>query len=428
MDYTHGASGSNAPYAAEPATDNRPHSNSISNGGLLQDPVTLQLSLANLASLVRKALRSVQGEAVEASSSSDEESESSSSSSAGGTVLDDDIADGPPDMQRLSARLDGHSINGDRPSSAVRLRSRTPMSSSSSKKRAARFTKHDRSEGGYLRLVSDNIFSEAASEIALENDTEIERLTKENEALRALLKIATEPMPEVVADIPLNPPSILSSPRRTGFAEASGSTPPRRTLHTTSPTTRVNPIHLSNTSAIEDDDDEDDDDDDGHTYFEDISLAEKQQAAPADKAGGSAPSAIAKAHDSPKTETRALSPVNVQLERKPLEQVSRPLPVPVPDRAIGQTSVPPVSRSIQGIPAPSASPAAVTATIAMGKPFSTDQQAKTVQQPDLPSKAPAPAKVSHAETKSIGDAPAPEKQTTPGVSQTFTAQHDTPSA
>ena len=152
------------------------------------------MSLAHLSSLLRKALRSTQGE---------ESSDSSSSSDDGG---DDDQSsqadeheeeDGSPvlsDTEHPSLPRP----NGLAPSTSSKAGKSATTSSSSRRRRfrKRKDSKFDIGEGGYLRLLGDGLGKE---DKALERETELERLQRENAELRGLLGIASELPPDLTA-------------------------------------------------------------------------------------------------------------------------------------------------------------------------------------------------------------------------------------
>lgn len=152
-----------------------------SSSTFFQDPLAMQMSLAHLSSLLRKALRSMQGE---------ETSDSSSSS-------DDETSDEEsPAISEVSQSFTRP--NGLTPS----VSSRAGKSATSSSSRRSRFrrnrkdSKFDIGEGGYLRLLGDGLGKDNR---ALERETELERLQRENAELRELLGIARDLPPDLPA-------------------------------------------------------------------------------------------------------------------------------------------------------------------------------------------------------------------------------------
>lgn len=153
-----------------------------SGSTFFQDPLAMQMSLAHLSSLLRKALRSMQGE------------ESSDSSSSSDDETSDEDSPAISELDHLSQPVSG----GLAPSAS----SKAAKSATSSNSRKSRFrrnrkdSKFDIGEGGYLRLLGDGLGKE---DRALERETELERLQSENAELRELLGIARELPPDVPA-------------------------------------------------------------------------------------------------------------------------------------------------------------------------------------------------------------------------------------
>lgn len=370
------------------------------------DPMALQMHLANLATLVRKALRSVQGEEPEHSDSEDEDGSSSSSSSSAGAS---DVGSGARITQHnnigaLTAQFDLERLRQlGRPqsvaSSAVRTRTsgRTVISSGARRKRAN--SKQERCEGGYLRLLSDNGDADIAN-AALERDTEIERLNKENSALREMLGIAGNLPPDPTAE-QINPPSILQNPTTTSSlyssqGSSSGVLPKRNVSATSSSNDNVisniqlnvgkpqnKPVNLrlrnplASGSAIDDDDDDDDEeddddsDDDGHTYLEDISLARQQQAA------SPAPTTPEILQSPPKSESPPKSSTSIAIPQQPVElaesgdgQVTTPVSVPrsSPASPPPRTAIPQPKSPVKPIVSPPRAPVSALSKAVMSPP------------------------------------------------------------
>ena len=164
------------------------------------------MSLSHLSSLLRKALRSTQGEDTSSQSETSSSSSSDESSSEDG---DDNMSAGDGDGEGVttgtstitSARRSLQAIRARSTGSSTRRSANSRNADTNSKRslevRKRRDSKHDANEGGYLRLLSEGLDK---SEKALERDTELVRLEKENRDLRELLGIEKE-LPAVEDDI-----------------------------------------------------------------------------------------------------------------------------------------------------------------------------------------------------------------------------------
>ena len=151
-----------------------------SGSTFFQDPLAMQMSLAHLSSLLRKAMRAMQGEEASDSSSSSEDDTSEDDESP---VLSDTEQ---PSLPRP---------NGLAPSASSKAGKSAASSSSKSRfGRKRKDSKFDIGEGGYLRLLGDGM---GRDDRALERETELERLQRENAELRELLGIASELPPDV---------------------------------------------------------------------------------------------------------------------------------------------------------------------------------------------------------------------------------------
>lgn len=165
-----------------------------SGSPFFSDPLSTQMSLAHLSSLLRRAMRSLQGEDTEDSSSSDDDEDDSSSSSSNGSS---------DARRRLAVPIGGSSDSAAGSTLSEQhagsfQRASSHASSNGTKKpryRARLDSKYDRSEGGYLRLLNND---EASGRLlnradkALARETELKRLERENRELRELLGIASE--------------------------------------------------------------------------------------------------------------------------------------------------------------------------------------------------------------------------------------------
>lgn len=171
----------------------------------VQDPLALQWSLAHLSSLIRKALRSIQGEddISSSDSSSDDVDNCSNASEYGGDgARSQSSASKEPMQSQLQNISSALSLHQNQTSSSS---SKSVSSQTSQQHRHQRHhddTKHDEGEGGYVRLLLSHGYDKSTA--ALERDIEMERLRKENEALREMLAVANE--------IPLPPASTQSAP------------------------------------------------------------------------------------------------------------------------------------------------------------------------------------------------------------------------
>lgn len=168
----------------------------------VSDPLALQWSLAHLSSLIRKALRSIQGEddvsSSESSSSGDIENCSNASDYGGDGATSQVSSSKEPlhtQIQALAAALLPSSQNGRRQSTTSQPTQHQSHSHHHDE------TKHDEGEGGYVSLVHNRGTETSAT--ALDRDIELERLRTENEGLRAMLAIANEvPMPPIEKSAP----------------------------------------------------------------------------------------------------------------------------------------------------------------------------------------------------------------------------------
>lgn len=162
--------------------------------GLLDvsDPLALQWSLAHLSSLIRKALRSIQGEddVSSSDSSSDDVDNCSNASEYGGDGTTSQVsASKEPLQSQLQNIASALSTQQNQSSSSGKS-----VSSQTSQQRHHGDTKHDEGEGGYVRLLFGHGYDKSTA--ALERDIEMERLRKENETLREMLAVANEvPLP-----------------------------------------------------------------------------------------------------------------------------------------------------------------------------------------------------------------------------------------
>lgn len=193
----------------------------------VQDPLALQWSLAHLSSLIRKALRSIQGEDdISSSDDSSEDVDAVSSSSS-------DNDDGKEDQQQEEGAGDTYRARAS-PAAQQALTSSAKtasseaisVASSSSQQQDSNqqqhhhhhhhhrnsTSKHDEGEGGYLRLLLNAGFDKSSA--ALERNIELERLKKENEALREMLGVASDlppnPTPASASTMALSPSSTSS--------------------------------------------------------------------------------------------------------------------------------------------------------------------------------------------------------------------------
>jgi hypothetical protein len=135
---------------------------------VLSDPITLLISLSHIASLIRKTLRTLQGE-------------------------DPDVS--PPPSSPVAEQEEGDEAGG---SGSGEGRRDEKRSSSSSGRKGGRggdvidpaaVLGLDPTQGGYLSLISARPETGYG---ALETEIELERLRRENEDLRALLMVHDE--------------------------------------------------------------------------------------------------------------------------------------------------------------------------------------------------------------------------------------------
>lgn len=153
----------------------------------LQDPLALQWSLAHLSSLIRKALRSIQGEDDVSSSSSSEDEDSSSD---GGAIEEDrHETTGKAESSTTNARAQLQNLSSIVSNASSALDQQNKQTSQHHHHHRTD-SKHDEGEGGYVRLLLNHGFDKSTA--ALERDIELERLRKENETLREMLAVANE--------------------------------------------------------------------------------------------------------------------------------------------------------------------------------------------------------------------------------------------
>jgi hypothetical protein len=187
----------------------------------VQDPLALQWSLAHLSSLIRKALRSIQGE--DDISSSDDSSEGVDAASSSSSEEEEDDHDNAGDTYRPRTPAPQSSTKATSPEAEIPSVSQHPIKQNNNHHHHHHHhhhrnstSKHDEGEGGYLRLLLNSGFDKSSA--ALERDIELERLKKENEALREMLGVASE--------LPSHSPS-TTAPAATVMAISSSSTSSR---------------------------------------------------------------------------------------------------------------------------------------------------------------------------------------------------------
>lgn len=175
----------------------------------VQDPLALQWSLAHLSSLIRKALRSIQGEddvSSSSSSSSSDVGDDDTSSSDDAATKDERAVEATTGGSRTPASTEAHaqlqSLSSIVSNASAALNQHSKRSTSPSQTQTHQQhhhhhradSKHDEGEGGYVRLLLNHGFDKSTA--ALERDIELERLRKENETLREMLAVANEvPIP-----------------------------------------------------------------------------------------------------------------------------------------------------------------------------------------------------------------------------------------
>jgi len=167
----------------------------------VSDPLALQWSLAHLSSLIRKALRSIQGEddVSSSDSSSDDVENCSNASDYGGDGATSQISASKEqlhsEIQSIASAISANTSHQSRQSASPQPPSQQQQQQHHHHHHHES-TKHDEGEGGYVRLLLNHGFDKSAA--ALERDIELERLRKENETLREMLAVANEvPVPPV---------------------------------------------------------------------------------------------------------------------------------------------------------------------------------------------------------------------------------------